>query len=189
VFAGVGVGRRSTRLRLVWGVCSTLEARCARDGFRRYKHMFYTTGMCDGESKADGSLDGLMGAIDAFLGGPPAEITPYELGAHLIRLRHGLDLLELRFARDAALFASTDESESQGSTSPVDWVRYQCAMSGNAAARAIATGEQAAAASGRAASVPPPGPPPTTWCTGATAAAPISRTSSIGNTTSPESPG
>jgi hypothetical protein len=50
------------------------------------KHMFYTTGMCDGESKTDGSLDDLMGAIDAFLGGPPVEITPYELGAHLIRL-------------------------------------------------------------------------------------------------------
>ena len=84
-----------------------------------------------------------MGAVDAFLGGPPVEITPYELGAHLIRLRHGLDLLELRFARDAALFASTDEYESQGSTSPVDWVRHQCGMSGNAAARSIATGEQA----------------------------------------------
>jgi hypothetical protein len=60
------------------------------------------------------------------------------------RLRHGLDLLELRFARDAALFATTNESESQGSTSPVDWVRHQRGMSGNAAARSIATGEQAA---------------------------------------------
>jgi Domain of unknown function (DUF222) len=101
--------------------------------------------MCDGESKDGGSLDDLMGAIDAFLGGPPVEITAYELGEHLIRLRHGLDLLELRFAREAALFAGTDEYEAQGSTSPVDWVRHQCAMSGNAAARAIATGEQAEA--------------------------------------------
>jgi hypothetical protein len=101
--------------------------------------------MCDCESNTDGSLNDLMGAIDAFLEGPPVEITAYELGAHLIRLRHGLDLLELRFARDAALFASTGEHESQGSTSPVDWVRHQCAMSGNAAARSIATGEQAAA--------------------------------------------
>src|SRR4029077_10228145 len=73
------------------------------------------------------------------------EIAADELGARLIRLRHGLDLLELRFARDAALFATTDEYEAQGSTSPVDWVRHQCGMSGNAAARSIATGEQAAA--------------------------------------------
>jgi len=107
--------------------------------------MFYTTGMCDGESKDGGSLDGLMGAIDAFVGGPPVEITASDLGARLIRLRHGLDLLELRFARDAALFATTNEYEAQGSTSPVDWVRHQCAMSGNAAARAIATGESAEA--------------------------------------------
>ncbi|MEA2637561.1 MAG: hypothetical protein QOE18_618, partial [Chloroflexota bacterium] len=71
------------------------------------------------------------------------EITAYELGEHLIRLRHGLDLLELRFARDAAVFATTTEYEAQGSTSPVDWVRHQCGMSGNAAARSIATGEQA----------------------------------------------
>ena len=90
--------------------------------------------MCDGESKDGGSLDGLMGAIDAFLDGPAVEITASDLGARLIRLRHGLDLLELRFARDAALFATTNEYEAQGSTSPVDWVRHQCAMSGNAAA-------------------------------------------------------
>jgi Domain of unknown function (DUF222) len=113
------------------------------DALRGCKHMFYTTGMCDGESKDGGSLERLMGAVDAFLEGPPVEITAYELGEHLIRLRHGLDLLELRFARDAALFAGTGESESQGSTSPVDWVRHQCGMSGNAAARSIATGEQA----------------------------------------------
>jgi hypothetical protein len=101
--------------------------------------------MCDGGDKNNGSLGVLMQAIDSFLEGPPVEITAYELGEHLIRLRHGLDLLELRFARDAAVFATTTEYEAQGSTSPVDWVRHQCAMSGNAAARAIATGEQAAA--------------------------------------------
>ncbi|HEY8674681.1 MAG TPA: hypothetical protein VIO13_01760 [Candidatus Dormibacteraeota bacterium] len=81
--------------------------------------------MCDGGGKTT-SLEGLLQAIEAFLGGPPIELTAYELG----------------FAREAAVFATTEEYEAQGSTSPIDWVRHQCGMSGNAAARAIATGEQ-----------------------------------------------
>jgi hypothetical protein len=91
--------------------------------------------MCDGESKV-GPLDGLMDAIGQF-GTAPVELSPFELGERLIRLRHGIDLLELGFARDAAAFASTDEYEAQGSTSPIDWVRHQCAMSVNGAARSI----------------------------------------------------
>ena len=104
--------------------------------------MFYTTGMCDGGNNTT-SLEGVLQAIEAFLGGPPIELTASELGERLIRLRHGIDLLELGFAREAAVFATTEEYEAQGSTSPIDWVRHQCGMSGNAAARAIATGEQA----------------------------------------------
>jgi Domain of unknown function (DUF222)/HNH endonuclease len=97
--------------------------------------------MCDGESKV-GPLDRLLHAIEQF-GTAPVELSPFELGERLIRLRHGIDLLELGFARDAAAFASTDEYETQGSTSAIDWVRHQCAMSVNGAARSIATGEQA----------------------------------------------
>jgi hypothetical protein len=104
--------------------------------------MFYTTGMCDGGDHTT-SLEGLLQAIEAFLAGPTVEVTAAELGERLIRLRHGLDLLELGFAREAAVFAGTTEYEAQGSTSPIDWVRHQCAMSGNAAARSIATGEAA----------------------------------------------
>jgi hypothetical protein len=114
-----------------------------------YKHLFYTTAMCDGEGKM-GAGDGLPAGLDRLLAGietfvaEPAEVTAFQLGERLIRLRHGIDLLELRFARDAAGFASTDEFEAQGSNSPVDWVRHQCRMSGSAAARSIATGSAAA---------------------------------------------
>jgi Domain of unknown function (DUF222) len=109
---------------------------------RTYTHLFHTTAMCDGERNLLG-LDRLMQGIEQFVAQPGGEMSPYELGERLIRLRHGIDRLELRFARDAAAFASTDEAIAQGSTSPIDWVRHQCAMSGNAAARSITTGEEA----------------------------------------------
>jgi hypothetical protein len=107
-----------------------------------YKHLFYTTGVCDGVRNLSG-LDRLMESIERFVALGGGEMSASELGERLIRLRHGIDLLELRFARDAAAFASTDEAVAQGSTSPIDWVRHQCAMSGNAAARSITTGEEA----------------------------------------------
>jgi Domain of unknown function (DUF222) len=102
--------------------------------------MFYNTEMCDGVGNMK-SLHSLMRDIELFVA-EPAEASPSELGERLIELRHGVDLLELRFAREAAAFASTDEYEVQGSTSPIEWVRHQCGMSVNAAARSIATGEQ-----------------------------------------------
>jgi hypothetical protein len=106
------------------------------------ERMFYTTAMCDGEGRT-AALESLLQAIEQFVASPAEECTPYELGEQLIRLRHGIDLLELGFARAAAVFAATEEYIAQGSTSPIDWVRHQCAMSGHAAARAVATGEQA----------------------------------------------
>jgi hypothetical protein len=99
--------------------------------------------MCNTDGQTPGvSLESVMQAIEQFVATRP-ELTPFELGERLIRLRHCIDLLELGFARDAAAFASTDEYESQGSTSPIDWVRHQCRMSGNAAARSITTGDEA----------------------------------------------
>ncbi len=98
--------------------------------------------MCDGEDRTT-SLELLLEVVDEFVALPAGERSPYEIGDHLIRLRHGIDLLELRFARDAAAFAATEEAVAQGSTSPIDWVRHQCGMSANAAARSIATGEVA----------------------------------------------
>jgi Domain of unknown function (DUF222) len=97
--------------------------------------------MCDGVGNMK-SLRSLMGDIEQFVA-QPAAASPPELGERLIELRHGIDLLELLFAREAAAFATTDEYEIQGSTSPIDWVRHQCSMSIGAAARAVATGEAA----------------------------------------------
>jgi Domain of unknown function (DUF222) len=97
--------------------------------------------MCDGVGNMK-SLHSLMADIAQFVA-EPVEASPSELGERLIELRHGIDLLELRFAREAAAFATTDEYETQGSTSAINWVRHQCAMSVGAAARAVATGEAA----------------------------------------------
>jgi Domain of unknown function (DUF222) len=98
--------------------------------------------MCDGEDKLAG-LDRFLDEVEAFVASPAGELTAFALGERLIRLRHGIDLLELRFAREAAVFASTEEAVAQGSNSPIDWVRHQCRMSSTAAARSIATGEAA----------------------------------------------
>ncbi|MFI5283726.1 MAG: DUF222 domain-containing protein [Candidatus Dormibacterales bacterium] len=64
-----------------------------------------------------------------------------DLAAELIRFRHQIDLMELRFSVLCAEFAGTDEYEAEGSTSPIDWIRFNCAMTGNAADR-VAVGEQ-----------------------------------------------
>ena len=88
-------------------------------------------------------LESLLQAIQDFVEVPTLELTPFELGEHLIRLRHGIDVLELNFASAAAAFAATDEYETQGSVTPIDWIRHHCKMSGHAAARAVAAGEQA----------------------------------------------
>ncbi len=104
--------------------------------------MFYNTTMCDREDRTT-PLERVLEVIDGLLSAPDEERSPYEIGEQMIRLRHGIDLLELRFARDAAAFAASEEAVAQGSTSPIDWVRHQCGMSANAAARSIATGEMA----------------------------------------------
>ena len=98
--------------------------------------------MCNGEDKLAG-LDRFLDEVEAFVASPARELTAFALGERLIRFRHGIDLLELRFAREAAVFAGTDEAVAQGSNSPIDWVRHQCRMSSTAAARSIATGEAA----------------------------------------------
>ncbi|MFZ0918628.1 MAG: hypothetical protein WAN83_00915 [Candidatus Dormiibacterota bacterium] len=98
--------------------------------------------MCDREDRTT-PLERVLEVIDGLLSAPDEERSPYEIGEQMIRLRHGIDLLELRFARDAAAFAASEEAVAQGSTSPIDWVRHQCGMSANAAARSIATGEMA----------------------------------------------
>jgi hypothetical protein len=87
-------------------------------------------------------LETMLEAIARFVQLPALELTPAELGDFLIRLRHGIDVLELGFATGAAAFAATDEYEAQGSVTAIDWIRHHCRMSANAAARSVAAGEQ-----------------------------------------------
>ena len=87
-------------------------------------------------------LETLVGAIERFVQLPTLELTPAELGDFLVRLRHGIDVLELGFATCAATFAATDEYDAQGSVTAIDWIRHHCRMSAHAAARSVAAGEQ-----------------------------------------------
>ncbi|HEY6469179.1 MAG TPA: DUF222 domain-containing protein [Candidatus Dormibacteraeota bacterium] len=94
---------------------------------------------------ADGShpVAVFLNEVRHFAARPSERMTAEELGEHLIQLRRGIDLLELTFARDAAVFASSDEYEAQGSVSPVDWVRHHCHMSRQAAGRSLNAGRHA----------------------------------------------
>ncbi|MGD0195166.1 MAG: hypothetical protein ABSC35_09925, partial [Candidatus Dormibacteria bacterium] len=98
--------------------------------------------MCDAEVPGD-PLGTLLLAIERYVASPEPEVTPHEAGDCLIRLRHGMDLLELDFAIGASRFALTDEYEAAGSVSPIDWIRHNCHMTSMAAAKAVNSGAQA----------------------------------------------
>src|SRR5689334_20743780 len=55
----------------------------------------------------------------------------------MVGLRQIIDELELQFSR---LAAELDQGD-QGSNSPIDWIRFHCHMTSNAAAARIAVGE------------------------------------------------
>jgi hypothetical protein len=122
-------------------MCCDGTASTAGKWQRLCEHMFFTTGMCR-SGVVDNPLETLIRAIERFVRVPALELTPTELGDHLVRLRHGVDVLELGFATSATTFAATDEYDAQGSITPIDWIRHHCHMSGHAAARAVAAGAQ-----------------------------------------------
>jgi len=62
-------------------------------------------------------------------------------GEILKKLRHEIDLLELKFSRVAHEFSQTDEYELEGSVSPVDWIRHHCHMTAPAAGDRVRVGE------------------------------------------------
>src|SRR5450759_1910692 len=68
--------------------------------------------------------------------------TGAELGQELVRLGQQRDLIDLRFSLLAAEFAATDEYDQQGYVSPIDWIRFNCHMTSNAAADRVAVGER-----------------------------------------------
>src|SRR5216683_3595380 len=63
------------------------------------------------------------------------------VGEELIRLCSERDLLDLQIAGVAARFAEGDEWDREGSNSAIDWMRFNCHMTGNTAADLITVGE------------------------------------------------
>jgi hypothetical protein len=64
-----------------------------------------------------------------------------ELAEELRHELHVAHLSHLRASRLAARFAATNEYDEQGFASPIDWIRFNCHMTSNAAADLIAVGE------------------------------------------------
>jgi hypothetical protein len=58
----------------------------------------------------------------------------------LIEMGHGISLMQLMFAKEAAEFAATNDYEKEGSVSPIDWIRIHCHMTGPQAANYVAAG-------------------------------------------------
>ncbi|HEV2033425.1 MAG TPA: hypothetical protein VGU71_04395, partial [Candidatus Dormibacteraeota bacterium] len=69
-----------------------------------------------------------------------ADLTNAERRERLRRQRHVIDLLELSFSQEAAAFAATDAYEEDGFVTPIDWIRFNCHMTSNAAADRVAVG-------------------------------------------------
>src|SRR5437660_12003395 len=65
-----------------------------------------------------------------------------ELASRLLELRQYIDQLELECSQLAAEFEKSKHWEHQGSNSAIDWMRFHCHMTSNAAADRVAVGER-----------------------------------------------
>src|SRR4029077_8952649 len=70
----------------------------------------------------------------------PAEV-PLTRTERLAQMGHGISLMQLVFAKEAAEFAATDDYQKEGSVSPIDWLRIHCHLTGPQAANYVAAGE------------------------------------------------
>jgi hypothetical protein len=66
------------------------------------------------------------------------------LALRLIDLRQQVDRLELEFSKTAVAFDESKFWDDDGSNSALDWIRFNCRMTSNAAADRIAVGEHLA---------------------------------------------
>src|SRR5437667_767569 len=66
------------------------------------------------------------------------------LALGLIDLRQQIDRLELEFSKLAVAFDETKFWDDDGSNSALDWIRFNCRMTSNAAADRLAVGEHLA---------------------------------------------
>ena len=64
-----------------------------------------------------------------------------EVAEELKQVLHEKDLLELRAAHLAARFAATSYFDDHGCATPIDWIRFNCHLTSNAAADLIAVGK------------------------------------------------
>src|SRR5438477_11214486 len=71
------------------------------------------------------------------------ELVPEEVDVayEMVGIRQAIDELELQFSRLAARFDKGSYWEQEGSNSPIDWIRFNCHMTSNAAGARIAVGE------------------------------------------------
>ena len=65
-----------------------------------------------------------------------------DLARELVALQRRIDALQLRFSRLSAEYARTRHWEETGSVSPIDWIRFNCHLTSNAAAERVAVGER-----------------------------------------------
>src|SRR5256885_17263332 len=66
-----------------------------------------------------------------------------EMACRLQDIRYHIDQMELAFSELAAEFAKSDLWENQGSNSAIDWIRFHCHLTSNAAADRVAVGKRA----------------------------------------------
>ncbi|HSS61780.1 MAG TPA: DUF222 domain-containing protein, partial [Candidatus Limnocylindrales bacterium] len=70
-------------------------------------------------------------------------LSPDEKADFLVCWRQAIDKMELEFSQAAAEFAQEGHWDRVGDNSPIDWMRFHCHMTSNAAADRIAVGERA----------------------------------------------
>src|SRR5947207_1435547 len=87
------------------------------------------------ELPATDDLKALVARVERFAAGARHPRDPRMIGGNLVLLRHSIDVLELQFAEQAAAFAATDHYLWSGSTTPIDWIRHHCQMTGTVGRR------------------------------------------------------
>src|SRR5713226_9435636 len=83
----------------------------------------------------------LEAAVDRLSQQPLPKDGP-ALASYLTRLQRVSDRLAVQSSQAAAAFAETDEYDSQGSVSPIHWIRVNCNLTSGAAADRVAVGQQ-----------------------------------------------
>jgi hypothetical protein len=64
------------------------------------------------------------------------------IAMEMVGLRREIDRLELMFSQLAAAYRRTEHWDDEGSYNAIDWIRFNCRMTSNAAADRIAVGER-----------------------------------------------